>query len=195
MIKRLIALQILFYLSVVSANTATVIKLKGNVLFNGEKLSIGDVLTKNGLLEVKQKSYLKIKVEQYQSELTFAPGAQLKLSFKKESKKSPYTLLSGTMRWLTTGAKAKRKGVIKTKSAVFGVRGTDFLIIANPLLNESEIVCFDGEVVFVNKENTSDRKSILKNQWGGLGGRFGSSIGALLTLPKNIINHFKSIVE
>jgi hypothetical protein len=195
MIKIVILIQLIIFLGSASANTAVVIKIKGNVLFNGKKVKLEDALAENGILEVTKNSYIKLKVEKFQSLLTFAPGTKLKLDFKKNTKKTPYTLLSGSMRWLTTGKKAQKKGVIKTRSAIFGVRGTDFLIMVNPLLNESEIVCFDGEVLFVNKKNSKDRKSIKENQWGGLGGRFGKSIGPLLTLPKNIIEHFKSVIE
>jgi hypothetical protein len=179
-----------------AAPSAEVVKLKGKVLFNGEQITKSTVLKENGVLEIQAKSYLKVKVKEYGNIMMFAPNTKVKLNFKKskKQKKSPYTLVSGMARWITKTKKSKIRGAINTKTAVFGVRGTDFLIVANPLLAESEIVCFDGKVQFINKKNKKDNKRIGKNQWGGLGGRFGSSIGKVLTLPAPVINHFKSVI-
>ena len=55
---------------------------------------------------------------------------------------------------------------------------------------ESEIVVIDGQVEFQNSSNPDDVALISKGQWGGLGGRYGQTIGKVLDLPGNVISAF-----
>ncbi len=74
-----------------------------------------------------------------------------------------------------------------------GVRGTDFMAVYNPLLDESEIVVFDGTVDLDSRiapPGRKDHKLIPKGHWGGVGGRYGKKIGDLIHLPANILEHF-----
>lgn len=180
--------------SVFAAPFATVTLLKGDVTYEGKSLKEGDTLKTNGLLKVGAKSVAKLKVEDYNSVMTFAPNSEMKLTFKKdEYSKSPYTLVRGGVRWLTQG-KARYKGVIQTNSAVMGVRGTDFLALANPVFGESEIVCFDGKVLLQNKKMPSNQWVISKGQWGGIGGRYGKTIEKPLDLPKGVVKQMKDVI-
>src|SRR5690606_26192779 len=93
-----------------------------------------------------------------------------------------FELLGGTTRWVTEKAARGKKNTkyrIRTRTAVMGVRGTDFMAVFSALLAESEIVVFDGEVTFQNRSKPKDRKAVGWGQWGGIGGRFGGGIGKL----------------
>lgn len=79
---------------------------------------------------------------------------------------------------------------IKTKNAVMGVRGTDFLATFSPLLEESEVVVFDGKIAFDSLSDPADKKEINAGHWGGLGGRFGQKVTEPIELPKNALDTF-----
>ena len=148
--------------------TASVLMFKGQVLYNGVQISKETTFLENGLLEVKDKSYLKIKVNEYNSTFTLSANSTLKIKFNKNIKNSPFTLKNGLLRWLTKG-KSKVKGFVRTKTASLAVRGTDFLIVVSSLLNETEVYCFKGKVLFQNRKDRNDKGIVKKNDWGGIG--------------------------
>lgn len=84
----------------------------------------------------------------------------------------------------------KGKLQVKTRNAIMGVRGTDFIATFSSLLEESEIVVFDGLVSFESTQDPADQKEIKAGHWGGLGGRFGAKIGTPIALPKNVLDTF-----
>ena len=92
-------------------------------------------------------------------------------------------------------AAADKKPVfnLKTKTAVMGVRGTDFIGIATPILGESEIVVMDGTVEFASATDAKDVKQIPKGHWGGIGGRFGSKTHSLIQLSAEQLQHFDRV--
>lgn len=193
--KTIIALVCMISLSAIAAPHAKVILLKGDVTYDGKKLVKDQMIETNGIIKVGPKSVVKIRIEKYNSVMTFAPNSKMEVKFKKdEYEKTPYTLVSGGVRWVTQG-KAQYKGGIQTKSTIMGIRGTDFLVLANQAFGESEIVCFDGKVLFSNKKKTGNEYTISKGQWGGLGGRYGKYIEKPLTLPVSIVDQMKNIIK
>jgi hypothetical protein len=164
-------------------------KIKGKVTYNKSRLKKGQQLSKGGMIKTSANSYVKIKTKATGALLTFAPNSSARLVINK--KKQERTILnSGLVRWISQNDNGKGQKVIKTQNAIFGVRGTDFFVSVNSLLGESEIIVFDGKVNFVNSADKDDAKTIGKNQWGGIGGRFGSEIGKVLSLPPKIIKSF-----
>jgi hypothetical protein len=85
------------------------------------------------------------------------------------------------------------KFILKTRAATMGVRGTDFLAIANPVLNEAEIVVFGGNVEFASTTDVRDLKHVPAGTWGGIGGRFGKTTHDLIALSRTAILYFDKI--
>lgn len=192
--KLFITLIFLFSFSAFAAPYAKVNLVKGDVTYNGKDLKKGQSIEANGILKVGEKSVVKLKVEAYNSVMTFGPNTEMTFSYKKnEYKNSPYTLVKGGVRWVTQGS-AKYKGGIQTKSAVMGIRGTDFLALANPVFGESEIVCFDGKVLLKNRITPSNQFTVSKGQWGGIGGRYGKNIEKPLDLPASVVGQMKNVI-
>lgn len=174
---------------------AQVIDYRGTVLYEGRQVGKGDTLGKDGLIEVKEKSYLRVKVEKYNALMSFRAGTKVKLKFDKEKKnRSPFTILDGMLRFRTLG-KAEKRGLVKTPRAALAVRGTDFLIIESQLLGESEVYMFEGSAVFANRKNTKDRATVRVNDWGGIGGRFGKGVGDAVPMTDDQIAYVKKLVE
>ncbi|MBK25669.1 MAG: hypothetical protein CME70_16850 [Halobacteriovorax sp.] len=193
--KTLIILIGLFFSLASNAKiTATVEKFNGQVLYNGKQISNATIFEENGFIEVKEKSYLKLKVAVYNSTMALGPGAKLQIKFPPNPKHSPFTLFNGLLRWATKGP-AKQKGLIKTKTAAMAVRGTEFLAVVSELLGETEIYCFNGKVIFANRANNKDRKEVSVNDWGGIGGRFGEDVGDIVPMTEKQIDHVKGLLE
>ncbi|WP_127716125.1 FecR domain-containing protein [Halobacteriovorax sp. HLS] len=188
---KFVAMSLFFFLSFncFSLPTAEVSKLRGDVFFNGKKLSISDEITTNGVLKTGKKSFVKITIKDWNSSIVLGPKGVMEVDLSSKEVKKKYTFLSGTCRWVTALNK-KAKGAVFTKNASVGVRGTDYILKVTKLLGESEIVVIDGEVEFKNINNPSDTAIVGKGQWGGLGGRYGSTIGDILSLPKNVVEAF-----
>jgi hypothetical protein len=166
-------------------------KLRGTVLFEGQKLSVGDAINKVGKIETQDKSYVQIKVEKWKNHISIGPNSKMELNFNDDK---AYTLESGTCRWKTY-LKGEPKGKIFTKSVSMGVRGTDFFLKQTQLLGETEIIMFDGEVLMENLNDKTNTALIKKGQWGGIGGRFGQKIAPVLDLPQVILESTEKSLE
>ncbi|MFT6069156.1 MAG: hypothetical protein ACJAT2_000367 [Bacteriovoracaceae bacterium] len=167
---------------------AKVIKIKGKVTFDGKLLKLGDSITKKGVLKSEKRSFAQVSVEKWNNKITIGPKSEMEFDFNKDAKKK-YVFLNGRCRWRTDTGK-KGKGRLYTKVASMGVRGTDYLVVSNKGLGETEIVVLDGAVEFENLSDPSEKALVKKGQWGGLGGRFGDKIGKILDLPKDVVDSF-----
>jgi hypothetical protein len=166
-------------------------KMRGTVLFNGSAIKEGDIINKVGKIETKEKSFLKIKIEKWKNVISIGPSSVMELNFNDEKK---YTLDEGQCRWKSF-APSDSKGKIFTKFVSMGVRGTDFIVKANPALSESEIVVLDGEVMMDNLADKANSELIKKGQWGGIGGRFGSKIQPPINLPESVLKEMDKSIE
>lgn len=169
------------------ADTASVLLLKGSATFGGKALSKTSTLKGKGEIIVSEKSYLKLKFEESGTQIVIGAGTTSNIDFTLPPEKQEIDLVRGLARWIT----GPKKGLgVKTPNAVMGVRGTDFLTTFNPLLGETEIICFEGQIDMANKAETSDSKLVSQNQWGGIGGRFGKKVSEILTLTPELMSTF-----
>jgi hypothetical protein len=170
---------------------AEIIKLNGKVSFNGKDVILGDKISDRGSIETSNKSFVLLKIDKWKNTISIGANTKMKLDFSDDKK---YTIEDGICRWKSIG-KSEAKGKIYSTQASFGVRGTDFIIIENKLLKETEIVMFDGSVVFENLSDNNNKFELLSGQWGGIGGRFGEKIRPPLNLEQNVLNIFKEKLE
>lgn len=194
---KLLTLLFLFNSSSLFANEqqiAKIVKRRGQVTFKGRSLRVSQTLSTKGTIKTGARSFVKLTIPKLNSSIVIGPNSQFKLYLTPQKGEKELTLLGGSLRWLTTKIKKKvlKDGVIHTRQASIGVRGTDYYLIQNPLLGETEIVCLDGKVLFTNQSDTRDKTLVSKGQWGGLGGRYGEKIGKILDLPPSVIKHFNS---
>ena len=171
--------------------TGEVIRLQGKVLFQDKEIKQGDKIDRPGKIEVKDKSFIQIKIDKWKNVISIGGNSTMNLNFSDEKK---YTLEEGKCRWKSF-AESESKGKIFTKNVSMGVRGTDFLLTYNPQLAETEIVMFDGVVHFENVDDKENAYDVKKGQWGGLGGRFGKKINQPIDLPPSLVESFNKVVE
>ncbi len=181
MIKILLLNTLFLFPALILANY-TILKKKGNILIDGKNIYPAKTLTR-GTLVTQKNSWIQLKSDTG-VQFTLGPSSTMALG-----PQSP-VLEQGSIRQKLVKKLRQGAVIVKTKQASFGVRGTDFLVLANSLLGESEIIVFTGKVEFSNLGQKKDQILVKGGQWGGLGGRFGAQIGKLMDLPANIINHF-----
>lgn len=176
--------------------TATVKTLKGEVKFNGKVIKKSDVIKENGLIKTDPRSFVKIEITDWGTAIVIGPNSSMKLDLSAPDVEKKYEFLSGICRWKSLVTKSsEKKGKIFTKEVSVGVRGTDFLLTRNQHLNESEIIVFDGLVLFQNLADMKDSAEIKKGQWGGVGGRYGEKIGKIIDLPPSALRHYTRFLE
>ncbi len=169
--------------------SAKVVLLIGEASFAGKALTKTSSLQGTGEIVVGNKSYLKLLLSESQTVIALGANTTSRLNISAPAEKQELNLVKGIARWVT----GNKKGLgIKTSNATMGVRGTDFYTSYHPLLGETEIVCFEGSVEFTNTNNSTDSKLIKKNQWGGIGGRFGTKVSSILDLSPELIKSFDS---
>jgi hypothetical protein len=177
----------LFLSTAALADSASIVLLKGTATFGGKPITETSVLKGKGEIAVADKSYLKIKFQESETQVVIGANTVSSVDFTVASEKQEVNLMRGVARWIT----GPKKGLgIKTSNAIMGVRGTDFLTTYNPLLGETEVICFDGLIQMTNSLETSDSKLVSKNQWGGIGGRFGKKLSEILSLSPELISTF-----
>jgi hypothetical protein len=136
------------------------------------------------------------KFESPGTKTVYQVGPNSKLKIEYQAKKEKAELYRGSVRIRVkknsgeAGSKKEPKFQLKTISAIMGVRGTDFLATTSPLLDESEIVVFEGIVDFTSLMDQKDTRTVNAGQWGGIGGRFGITTHELINLPATALKHF-----
>jgi len=178
---------------------AKVIYIKGKATFAGQNINVNQELASNGVVATGPSSVLKIYIATWQSTIVLGSHTTMELNLDNANRPGDapviYTLEKGLCRWISDpGAKGNNRKGVHTKIVAIGVRGTDFLLKENPLLSESEVVVFDGEVVMVSKLDNPSESTAKKGQWGGLGGRFGQNVIRLLDLPPVVLDEFQKLL-
>jgi hypothetical protein len=138
---------------------------------------------------------VKFEDEKTHTQIEVAPHSVLKV---EPGKIEAVELVSGMARARVAKATSSAhpvKFLLHSQAATMGVRGTDFLAIANPVLGESEIIVFEGNVDFTSTTDAKDEKHIPAGHWGGIGGRFGAKTHDLIALPKSALDYFNKVSQ
>lgn len=158
------------------------------------KFSKGDEIKTEGTIKTSASHGAKIELLPSHTVLQIAPSSSIELKRTQENSAPEVRLAAGMVRaQVKPAAKKTMNFRIKTLNATMGVRGTDFLAIVNPVLEESEIVVFSGTVDFASTQDLKDQKTVTKNHWGGIGGRFGSTTHDLMELSAKTLKYFDDL--
>lgn len=173
---------------------ATVSKLGGEVSLNGKKLKANaDIYEGGGLLVTKAKSFVKIHVPAWGSDVSLGPNSSMELDFKK-SDSANYTLKKGLCRWISEKGGRHEGNQVRTKTAAMGIRGTDFVVQYSPS-GETDIVVLDGKVLFGSALAKGSEKLVNSGQWGGVGGKYGKTVSDVVDLPPAELKKWAAKIE
>lgn len=194
--NKLILLTLLFFsFNSFSTPIAEVLKVKGIVDYQGQEVSKGMELAKKGILTTGKKSFVKILIKKWGNTIVLGPNSEMKLEIADKNTEKKYSLLKGSCRWVTEKIKKESKGKIFSPLAAMGVRGTDYWLKVNHLLNETEVVVFEGKVEMQNVNDDKDKFLLNEGQWGGIGGRFGKKLVKPINLPTKVIKQFNRYLK
>ncbi|MBK23104.1 MAG: hypothetical protein CME70_03785 [Halobacteriovorax sp.] len=146
---------------------ARVLRLRGEVSAVSKegvksKLKKLDWLKEGVRIETGSRSFVRIALLD-KSQINIGPNSALVVAKSGINKKSVINLMRGMLRTKVmkdpnkSGDTAKSKFYIRTKTAAMAVRGTDFQVIFNERTQITNLLTFEGEVVFVK---SSEREFI-----------------------------------
>jgi hypothetical protein len=161
---RFVPLFLIFMLSIAHSvetqeakNVAVVKKLRGQVFKrnnNGEKLLIKDDWVSEGdIVFTKKASFVRL-VFIDKSQINIGPKSEMLIQKFTKSDPGLLNIVKGKIRakvtkdYLEMNKGAKSKLYLQSKSAVMGIRGTDFLFTYNPETKATSAVLFEGKVAF-----------------------------------------------
>lgn len=180
---------------------AQVVGGTGPISFEQKSVKVGSFISLDGTVRTAPSGRAKIYIWDTDTTVSMGSNAEVRLVDPKHSTPEAAQeskLLKGVARWATSKNKSpdkKLKLTVRSHNAVMGVRGTDFLTTFNPLLDETEIVVFEGTVAFGNELEAPDALNITSGQWGGIGGRFGQKVHGPIDLPQNALDNFRESSE
>ena len=160
-------------------NAGVVKSLRGEVKFNGERLSVGQgIPAEGGTINVGASSSMKIGVHRWGSEISFGPDTTAEIVFNGPPNAQFLFLKRGLVQWTTVKTKRVPLGseMVRTPTAVVQMNGGNFSVRYSSS-GESEIAVFSGEVRFESKEEKSGAV-LTKGQRAGVGGKYGSKVSS-----------------
>ncbi|MBT4793144.1 MAG: FecR domain-containing protein [Halobacteriovoraceae bacterium] len=116
-------------------------------------------LTEGAIIKTSARSFVRLSFID-KSSMNIGPKSELKIEKFSKSEAGVINLLTGKIRSKVTKDylkmdKDKSKLFVKSRNAVMGVRGTDFMFTANKKTGSTTTVLFEGSIVF-NKFKKGD---------------------------------------
>jgi hypothetical protein len=161
-------LFVLFLMTVIScqsysAQTAKVRMVKGKVtkLLPGSVKAVrvkkGDILPEDTSIVTSAKSFVKVVFED-KSSMNVGPKSKIIISKLPKKKANMVNLLTGIIKAevnKNSKKKTETKMLVKTRTAVMGVRGTKFQSTYNPMNKATSLVTVEGNVAMIKVEEES----------------------------------------
>jgi hypothetical protein len=134
---------------------------------NGDqgKIKKGMWLREGTIIKTSSKSFVRLNFID-KSSMNIGPKSELKIEKFSKKEAGVINVLTGKIRSQVTKDylnmdKGKSKLFIKSRNAVMGVRGTDFLFSANKVTGSTTTVLFEGSIAF-NKISKGDKLNNLE---------------------------------
>lgn len=131
-------------------------------VFGGKSSTIdkGEWIKEGTVIKTGSKSFVKLSFID-KSSMNIGPNSEVVIEKFNNKEAGVINVLSGKIRSQVTKNylnmdKDKSKLFVKSKSAVMGIRGTDFMFATSKATGATTAVLFEGSVVF-NKMNEKDR--------------------------------------
>lgn len=132
----------------------------------GTSVKRGQWLKEGTIVKTGSRSFARISFID-KSTMNIGPNSEIKIEKFSKNKAGVINVLSGKIRAKISKdylrmEKGKSKLFVKSRSAVMGIRGTDFIFTTSKKTGASTAVLFEGSVVF-NKLNKGDNTNNLES--------------------------------
>ncbi|MCO4754835.1 MAG: FecR domain-containing protein [Bacteriovoracaceae bacterium] len=136
---------------------------KAHAVIDGQQEQVikkGEWIQEGFTVKTQKGSFVRLSFID-KSTMNVGPSSQMKIEKFSKKEAGVINVLSGKIRSQVTKDylqmnDEKSKLFVKSKSAVMGIRGTDFIFSANPKTGTTTAVLFEGSVVF-NKINPGEK--------------------------------------
>jgi hypothetical protein len=184
---------------------ARVLDASSTSTYDGKKIVENQVLTSIGSLKTGRGGGVKLKLVSNEVIVEIAANSEIKLAIPSSG--DPFDsieLLRGKVRVRVPKPKNDEKGngkdgkprfLLRHRKMTMGVRGTDFLAIANDDLSETELVVFEGVVEFSDERSPKETQMVKPGHWSGAGGRFGWKIHEPVKLAAPALKYFEDLTR
>jgi hypothetical protein len=161
---------LLAYASGEAKKVAQIKTVKGEVLVilpggKEEKALLNAWVSEGSVIKTAEKSFARLSFVD-KSTVNIGPNSQMQIEKFSSDEAGVLNVISGKIRSQVSKdylqmEKDKSKLFVKSKSAVMGIRGTDFAFSYNPKIDATTAVLFKGSVVF-NKLTADNQKMKLE---------------------------------
>ncbi len=200
----LTSFTLIFSSSVIAEETggiARVLLASPSTTFEGKKILDNELLKTVGALKTGKEGGAKLKLVANEVMIEISANSEIKLILSPNGDANEsIELIRGRAR-LRVPPRVKEKGetvsdkggkpsfLLRHRKVTMGVRGTDFLAIANEDLGETELVVFSGDVDFMPP---GAKTNVRPGHWMGIGGRFGAKPRGPLKLAAEGVRYFET---
>ena len=170
-----------------------VLIVSGNVTLDKKKVVRGTLLQK-GVLDTSDKSFIKLRVENWNSIVVVGPSSSLRID--STGGKFTVHLNYGVARVkpLKNYKDVEHPYLFTTSNALVKSSKSDYILQQNFLFNDTEAVVNTGTVSFTPRYNKTVSKIIQKGQWVGLGGRFNDLIPKIKKLSRTAAEYYTELL-
>lgn len=163
MLRFFVLIVFLFISSSYADETAKVLLVRGTVTkllpgtLHASTVKRGDLLTEDTSVVTGEKSFVRLRFSD-NSTMNVAPKSKIVIDKLPEKKANMVNLLTGMLKAEVkkkTKKKTKTKLIVKTRSAVMGVRGTKFQAMYNSQNKATSLVTVEGQVAMVDEREIS----------------------------------------
>jgi len=151
-----------------AAQTARVLMVRGNVTqlspgsTSAKKVKKGDVYYEDTSVLTGDKSIVRLKFAD-KSVMNLGPKSKVVVSKMPKKKANMISLLTGSIKAeVDKKNTGKNKLIVKTRSAVMGIRGTKFQASYNAVNKNTSLVTVEGKVAMVKKDTV--RSQLVKKE-------------------------------
>lgn len=168
--KKLILLLLIFTTSAlaIEKGVATVEKISGSVrvkkLITGSILALNekDFVDEGDFIQTSEKSFVKLQFTD-ETQVLISPNSKFLIRAFPKDDAGILIILKGEVRSLVSKKypekvdQSKSKLYLKTRTAVFGIRGTDFQIDYSPETQNTSLITFEGRVAMTALEEDNPK--------------------------------------
>jgi hypothetical protein len=160
------------------------IRAIGAVTVDGNSIREEEIIRDGAEVKTEKDSYADIEIHATNAHLTVNPNSTLILHRPKPNGDESHVLKEGAIR-AKVNHRSDRNFKIHTTPAIFGVRGTDFIVTMNPLFSDAEVVVIKGSVEVTSTTDPLDAKLVQAGEWAGIGGRYGKKVTETLKVSES----------
>lgn len=149
-------------------------------------LRVGETVQEGAFLSTSSDGYLQVTLSD-RSVLSLGPNSNIKLEPVRAQAVPAITMLRGQLKTAVPPAPlpSRVRLLIRTRSAVMGVRGTEFQVLYNATNEVTSVVTFEGSVAMTKNTGANAESLLTASAFQASAGQASSGADVVLVTPGN----------